>query len=379
MIGQDDISSNIMQSIDYDRYAHATLIEGQAGYGTLPLALLIASYLVCQRRGESHTPCGECSACGKSQKFIHPDIHYAFPVVSIPNQTRKNITSRNFLKEWRQMLSYSPYFSMDQWIAHIAKASAKPNINVTECNQIIQQLNLQSFEGGAKVQIIWMASYLGGNGNKLLKLIEEPPENTYIILVINQGDGLINTIRSRCQSIIVPRIADDQMVHGLQQVFNLNRDRAMDISFLAEGDWISARQLLEVDNKELFDVSLELLEASQSGDFLRMRDWSERLETMDNMSKKAVIAYTLKLLKEIIHINNTDGSRLRIAPVDVSRLKSSPAAQHMTIDAISMISQLLSENSYHIDRNAHTKIMMYNSCLEIESIINRGVMYGNML
>ena len=253
IIGQKEILSELIKSIDDNRFAHATLIEGLPGYGTLAIALELAQYLVCKHLDQDNASSVISNSHSKASKFVHPDIHFTFPVVTIPGKERKSVTSVNFLKEWRTILSQSKYFTIDEWVSTIVKSTARPNINVTECNQIIQQLNLQSFEGGAKVQIIWMANYLGNNGNRLLKLIEEPPENTYIIM-INSADGaVINTIRSRCRVVRLPRIADDDIEQALISLKGVTKTRAKEISYLAEGNWITAVEQIDVDNQQLFD------------------------------------------------------------------------------------------------------------------------------
>lgn len=377
IVGQKEILSELIKSIDDERFAHATLIEGLSGYGTLAIALELAQYLVCKNKGQRGGPCGACNSCSKASKFIHPDIHFAFPVVTIPGKERKSVTSTNFLKEWRAILSQSKYFSIDEWVSTIVKTTARPNINVTECNQIIQQLNLQSFEGGAKVQIIWMANYLGNNGNRLLKLIEEPPENTYIIMINSTDGSVINTIRSRCQAVKLPRISDTDIEQALVSLQGVQESKAKEISFLAEGDWITALGLIDVDNQQLFDIALELLESAQSGDFLRMRSWTEQMEQFDLMSKKSILNYALKLLKEVMHLRYQHTDLIKIAPQELDRLQRSPIVAITDVHKIGALSEMLSETQINLDRNANSRILLYNSCLRIESILNRGVMYMN--
>ena len=377
IIGQKEILSELIKSIDDNRFAHATLIEGLPGYGTLAIALELAQYLVCKHLDQDNASSVISNSHSKASKFVHPDIHFTFPVVTIPGKERKSVTSVNFLKEWRTILSQSKYFTIDEWVSTIVKSTARPNINVTECNQIIQQLNLQSFEGGAKVQIIWMANYLGNNGNRLLKLIEEPPENTYIIM-INSADGaVINTIRSRCRVVRLPRIADDDIEQALISLKGVTKTRAKEISYLAEGNWITAVEQIDVDNQQLFDISIEMLESAQSGDFIRMRSWTEQMDQLDLMSKKSVLNYGLKLLKEIMHIRYQHTDLIKIAPQELDRLQRSPIVALIDVNKIGTLSQILSETQINLDRNANSRILLYNSCLLIESILNGGVMYMN--
>ncbi len=378
-IGQDHIMRSIYKSIDEDRLAHATLIEGSPGYGTLAVALEIAQYLVCSERSAEHGPCRTCKSCGKAAKYIHPDIHFAFPSVAIKDKKRKEITSVNFLKDWRAQLEETHYFDIDQWVSRIVRTSARPDINVTECNAIIKALNLQSFEGGAKVQIIWMAQYLGNNGNRLLKLIEEPPENTYILL-INDAEGLIiNTIRSRCQTIKLPRITDQQIEKSLIEILHIEDGRAREISLLAEGDWIKATSHVETHTGEMLDMSLGLLELAHSSDYLKMRTWVEHMAQYDLMSIKAILSYSLSLLKELMHIRYGHADLIRISDAELQRLQQSPVLSILDVEIVSELSDIISDCQMYLDRNANAKIILYNSCLLIESILSGSVMYSNKL
>jgi DNA polymerase-3 subunit delta' len=378
-IGQEQIIQSIFKSIDEDRFAHATLIEGSPGYGTLAVALDIAQYLVCSNRSAEQGPCRSCKSCGKAAKYIHPDIHFAFPSVTLKEKKRKDTTSVDFLKDWRAQLEESQYFDIDQWVGRIVRTSARPDINVAECNTIIKHLNLQSFEGGAKVQIIWMAQYLGNNANRLLKLIEEPPERTYILL-INDADGqIINTVRSRCQTIKLPRISDEQIEQGLIALSNVEQSRAREISLLAEGDWITAASHVEMHTGEMIDISLGMLELAYSSDYLQMRTWVEHMDQYDLMSKKAILSYSLRLLKELLHIKYGHTDLIRISDVELVRLQRSPILSAIDVDVISDLSDVISDCQMYLDRNANAKIILYNSCLQIESILSGSVMYSNKL
>lgn len=378
-IGQDHIMQSIYKSIDEDRLAHATLIEGSPGYGTLAVALEIAQYLVCSDRSAGHGPCGACKSCDRAVKYIHPDIHFAFPAVAIKDKRRKDIYSVDFLKDWRAQLEETHYFDMEQWVSRIVRTSARPDINVVECNAIMKALSLQSFEGGAKVQIIWMAQYLGNNGNRLLKLIEEPPENTYILLINNAEGLIINTIRSRCRTIKLPRISDELIEQSLINILHIEDIRAREISLLAEGDWIKATSHVETHTGEMIDMSLGLLEIAYSSDYHTMRSWVEHMDKYDLMSKKAILSYSLSLLKELMHIRYGHTDLIRVSDAELQRLHRSPVLSILDVEIVSELSDIISDCQMYLDRNANTKIILYNSCLLIESILSRSVMYSNKL
>ncbi len=372
MIGQQELQQDIFNSIIENTFSHAILLVGDEGYGVLPLALEISKFLVCKNSTEKGF-CRECNSCKKAAKFIHPDIHFAFPAVSIKDKKRKSVTSVDFLPDWREQLLESAYFDLDAWVNRIATSSGRPDINVTECNQITQQLNLQSFEGGAKVQLIWMAELLGGNGNKLLKLIEEPPANTYIILMAKSDEFILNTIISRCRVIKLGRISDDDIDANLMTKYQISPEESKQISFIAEGDWLSATRYVEYNNDELLNYAAGLIGVSRRGDIIEIRDWVDQFANLDTSSKRAIVSLTNKLLKELLHLKVMGPAMMRLGNRAYELLKGYQLVGTMTVEQIEIISKILSDTDYLISRNINTKVLMYNSCLEIESVFNPSV------
>ena len=372
LVGQEKLLQSIQLSIDDNQFSHATMLSGLSGYGGLSLALFISSYLVCRDRRHDG-PCGQCSPCKKSFKFIHPDIHYAYPVVSTTSMERKNTTSVHFLKQWREALNQNPYMDMSEWTQKIVTTSAKPDINVAECNEIIRQLNLQSFEDGPKVQIIWMAEYLGNNGNRLLKLIEEPPQDTYILLICEDTQAVLNTVQSRCRLINIPRIDQKSVTHTLIDNYELSEERASQIAFLSEGDFGMALGLVGVDSTELLGIGLTLLTSCYRRDVIRMRDWVDAFLTFNSQEQKAILFYILKLLRELLHAEIIGKQALRFSKAEMDAINRTPLWDVMDVTQVEKISNIINESLFLLGRNAHVKTLMYNSCLEIESTLNTSV------
>lgn len=372
LVGQRSLVSKLYRSIDQDHFSHAVLFEGRAGYGILPLALTISAYLVCKNR-KSEGPCGECSSCHKTSQFIHPDIHFAFPVVSKKELKRKDTTSKDYLKEWRLALNQNLYMSISEWIETIASSSAKADINVAECNEIIRQLSLQSFEEGSKVQIIWMAEYLGNNGNRLLKLIEEPPPNTYIFLLCESADNVLNTIKSRCRMISVPRIDSASLKAYLQSSTQLTDARIDEIAFLSEGDLSVALGHLDSDDASMMSVVLSLLDICYKMDVVAMRDWVETFNAYNAQQQKSVLNYMLQLLRELLHAGLLGDNHLRLSADEIRLVHQRPYLMSLQLSQIEHLSGILSDTIFHLERNVHVKTLMYNSCLQIESALHSGV------
>jgi len=186
----------LIDNVNEDRLAHAQLFLGRPGAGQLALALAFASYVLCRDR-QPDDSCGRCAACLKSHKVIHPDMHFAFPVIKKDGKQRKDVTSNDFLIPWRKIIHGNPYLDMNTWLHSLNVDNAQANINVKECVEIVKKLSLKTFESDHKILIMWMPEYLRNEGNRLLKLIEEPPDETLIILVAERQEEILNTILSR--------------------------------------------------------------------------------------------------------------------------------------------------------------------------------------
>jgi DNA polymerase-3 subunit delta' len=173
--GKESVKKNLTKAVDSGRIPHAQLFLGKEGSGALPMALAFASYIQCQNRTDGDS-CGVCSHCIKSHKLIHPDIHFSFPVVKFGDKKRADTTSDDFLPKWREIIKTNPDMNTSDWLQHIDADNNLPNINVKECNDIMHKLNMMSFESDNKILIMWRPEYLHNEGNRLLKLIEEPTD-----------------------------------------------------------------------------------------------------------------------------------------------------------------------------------------------------------
>ncbi|HHS96139.1 MAG TPA: hypothetical protein ENJ45_06070, partial [Phaeodactylibacter sp.] len=212
VIGHRTLKAQLCRMAQNAQIPHAQIFFGPEGCGKLALALAFAQYVLCKNKSEADA-CGQCSACIKAEKLIHPDIHFSFPTVGT------KMTSNHYLPQWRDALSQNPYLHANQWLQFIGAENKQGNINVDECNNIIKKLSLKTFEADYKIMIIWLPEYLGKEGNRLLKLIEEPPEKTLFILVAENQERILPTILSRCQLLKVYALSDDEIKSALQQKY----------------------------------------------------------------------------------------------------------------------------------------------------------------
>src|SRR5205085_8915740 len=269
VIGQQMAKQHLVEMLQHNRLSHALLFLGKEGSGSLPLALAFTQYITCDRvqnRGigtstaslfgleEAPTPikadqplpsdsCGVCPSCLKSKQYAHPDIHYSYPV--IPKKSGDKPVSTDYIQEWREFLQVYPYGNVYDWLQNIGAENKQGNITAEECNDIIRQLNLKSFESGYKILVQWMPEYLGKEGNKLLKLIEEPPANTLFILVAENEEQILPTILSRCQLVKIPQLENADIEEALQTGSNTPSETARQVAAIAQGNYREALQLLQ--------------------------------------------------------------------------------------------------------------------------------------
>ena len=243
IIGHDSIKKSLVQEVESGRVSHAQMLLGPEGNGKLLLALAFAQYLLCDapKNGDS---CGECPHCTKVAHLTHPDLHFVFPVVA--NKSNKVAYSGDRIQEWQAMLKKQPYFNLNQWQVHLDEMGKNASIGVEESRQILKRLALKSYSGKYKIMIIWLPERMNNqSANKLLKLLEEPPENTIFLLVSNAVDTILPTIISRTQIIRVPALKSKAIVPYLMENYRVSEEVAASAAGLAQGNVSQAVELLQ--------------------------------------------------------------------------------------------------------------------------------------
>jgi len=250
ILGQEHLKNHLTKSVDNGRIPHAQLFVGQEGSGTLPMAIAYAQYVLCNNKDGDNMD--ENNACNlKFKNLSHPDLHFAFPVTTTDKVKSKPI-SKFFLEEWRQLFSQHPYFSLFDWYKQLGVDNKQGQIGVDEAQEILKTLSLKAYEGGFKVMIIWMAEKMNtACANKLLKLIEEPPKKTVFILIAEDEEQIISTIRSRCQIVHFSPLSIKDIKNTLIKKHNLDETTAAKIAYKAEGNYNKACLLATQDADDL--------------------------------------------------------------------------------------------------------------------------------
>jgi len=336
---------------------------GPEGSGKLPVALAMAQYILCEHRDDQEA-CGSCPNCHKMNKRIHPDLHFVFPVVG------SKMISDQYLTQWRAAIEENPYLNSNDWLQYIGAENKQGNISKEECLAIVKKLSLKTFESRSKVMIIWRPEFLGKEGNRLLKLIEEPPENTYFILLAEQQELILNTILSRCQLVKINALSDAALMEGLAQRFpDLPDERRATISYLADGNFNEAIKIASAKENDDARLLLDLLRKAYIGNGVALVNWSGAFAKLGRENQKQFFLYALHFLREFV--------RLKLLPEQEARLgaKELKAAQNLIkvldIQQVEEMMQLFTDAAYHIERNGHPKIIMLDACIQLSKIIKR--------
>lgn len=302
VIGQQDAIERLKQAVAEGRLPHAIMLCGPKGCGKMPVAMAFAAYLICRNHTPEADACGTCPQCAMLKRWEHPDLHFTYPTIKLPSMASDHKpVSQDFHREWHSMITRSAYFSIENWMAEIGAQNQQAIITAGESDELIKKLSLKPSQGGYKVSIIWLPERMNTEcANKLLKLIEEPPQKTVFIMVTEEPGSLLETIRSRTQRIDLKRIDTECMVKALMERRGLDRDNATRIARLANGSWTSATAALEADNEnELFlDLFQTVMRMAYKRDVRGMKQWSETMKGFGREKQKRFLEYFLRLIRE---------------------------------------------------------------------------------
>lgn len=318
--GQEKIKERLLTMYRENRIGHAVMFCEEQGYGALPLAIAFAQYISCKFRSDSDS-CGSCPTCNKFNKLIHPDLHFAMPInrnKSISNE--KKPVSDMFLPLWREMLLENPYFTEQEWYRKIKIENKTGNIGVAEASSIFRKLSMHSFEGGAKFMIIWLPEKMNQEtANKLLKLIEEPPEGTYIFMVSESPENVITTILSRCQILRLDPIEKEVMFNELVSEFDLSDTDAKFWAKISAGSLTKAREMINDSSKTTdLDKSLSLLmDGCATKDLQKIISFWEDISQTGRENQKMFLEYTLEFLRRSLMVSNGVSEIANIPPTRV--------------------------------------------------------------
>jgi DNA polymerase-3 subunit delta' len=366
--GQLEVKQRLIQSVNDDRIAHAQLFFGPEGSGKVAIAIAYAQYINCTNR-TSDDSCGTCPSCSKYQKLIHPDLHFVYPVATNKSIT-KDPVSEDFIAQWRTLVLNNPYFSLLQWYEAIEIENKQGNIGKNESQEIIRKLNLKSYEAEYKVVIVWMAERMNDSAaNKLLKMIEEPPQKTIFLLITENIEFIIPTILSRTQLIKIPKVRPDDVFIYLQKKYNPSEQQSRDAVKLSDGNIITAIDLLntEQDTSFNFEKFIDLMRLCWKKDVLGLLQWCEGISPIGREQQKSFLMYALRMAREN-YMLNCQVPELALL-TEKEQEFSSKFFPFIHSNNIVQISEELNIAQYHIEANANGKIVFLDMALKLIKLI----------
>lgn len=377
IIGQQHTISQLKEMVDHNRLSHALLFIGKEGSGALPLALAFSTYVVAQSEKTKTVPStaslfGEETVAHPSshgadlaEKYIHPDIHYSYPVIT--KKSGDKPISTDYINQWREFIKLYPYGNAYDWLQMIGAENKQGNITSAECADIIRKLNLKSFESEYKILILWMPEYLGNEGNKLLKLIEEPPANTLFILVAENESLVLPTIVSRCQTVRIPLLEISEVAAVLIQRSKLNEAQAQQIAGVSEGNYREALQLIQHAEEDWQSLLREWLNAILKTGPIAQVKWVDVISQQGREKQKQFLRYFNHLLEQCIRLRTMGEEHLPLTGAEkdfaIRLNKLCDVSQQQAI------TQELDKCSYYIERNAHAKMLFMALTIKLYHII----------
>ena len=373
VIGQEALKKQLVHLVEQKRLSHALLFAGPEGAGALPLAIAFAQYIVslpANNEGAVADLFGAAStevkedvfyrpdqienlpAYHRASKLMHPDLHFSFP--SITEKPGQKNLSANYIEEWREFIMGYPYGNVFDWLQFIKAENKQGNISADECAEVIKKLSFKSFESAYKVLVMWMPEYLGKEGNKLLKLIEEPPDNTIIILVAASEENILPTILSRCQFIKVPRLSSGDIEAALMKKGQIEKEKATQIASMSDGNYREALHLLQHSDADYLTQIREWLNAILKNGPVAQVKWVDETSKMGREPQKQFLKYFNHLLEQSIRLKIL-GTDLPLDPdLKDFALRINKIA---SVGQMEAIIQEIDKATYYIERNANPKML----------------------
>jgi len=354
VIGQEEVRERLLQMVSEDRLPHAIMLCGPNGVGKLALAVAFASHLL-----------GEDNAMVKNLQ--HPDLHFTYPTIKLPSMGADHMpVSDDFAREWHELIMQGPYFSMDDWLTAIGAENQQAIITAGESDELVRKLSLKSSQGGYKVSIIWLPERMNiPCANKLLKLIEEPPQQTVFLMCCEEPDKLLETIRSRVQRIDVKRIPEDILQQALIERRGIDEQQARRVARLAGGSWLRAMEELQAgtENEQFLDLFILLMRQAYKRDVRSMKGWSETMAAFGREKQKRFLNYFLHMVRESFVYNFHQPELTYMSQSEENFARN--FARFINEANVLPITDLINLAIRDIGQNANAKIVFFDLALQM--------------
>jgi DNA polymerase-3 subunit delta' len=375
IIGQEHIKSHLTKTVKNSRIPHTQLFIGKAGSGVLPIALSYAKEILCHSHAKGSDEYISCK--NKIDKLSHPDLHFVYPVNT--NETiKKNPVSDNFSTEWRKFVLKNPYGSLYDWYQFIGIERKQGNINKHEAVSISKKLSLKAYEGGYKLMIIWMADKMNNEcSNQLLKLVEEPPDKTVLLLLVEKKEHILGTIQSRCQTLQIPLLSEEDIYTQLTDILKVKTNEARKVSHQSNGDFNNALHIIKNDGDEVlfenlfvFWVRTAFKAKGNKTAINDLFDWSEELAKEGRETQKKFLSFCLEIFRQAMLKNYKADSLIYFESHD-GKFSFDKFSAYIHQNNIFEIKEALEDAEYHIERNGNAKIIFTDLSIQLTRLIHR--------
>lgn len=364
--GLADVKSLLTTAAHQNHLAHAQLLVGGEGALNLPVALALATYVHCENKGDD--ACGQCAACSKSSKLIHPDTHFVFPTSNVKGDKDEDRFKADMMKLWRSFLLEQPYGNLNDWATYFGGEDKQALISREESREIIKTLSLKPFESKSKVMIIWQPELMHPSAaNGLLKILEEPAPHTYFLLVTNAADKLLPTIISRTQIVTVP-LLDDDVIEQYLVSKGIEAMKAARVTQLAEGSLNLALKLLDSEEDDNAGRFTEWMRACFKKNYGTLVSLAESYHALDKMSQRNLMQYSMNMMRETLlrvsgaaTLNRARNEELKFVQ-DFSKV--------MNVEKVERSYTLMNDAAYHLERNGSAKMIFLDLSLQLSKTIN---------
>ena len=371
IIGQTSIKQKLIQSVRENHVSHAQLFLGPAGSGKLPLALAYAQYILCPNRTETDS-CGVCPTCQKMQKLVHPDLHFVVPTAAT-KKIKSNPESDLFMEEWREyVIQNQGYVDTSSWYTFLDVENKQGYMSVRDAASLLRKLSMKSYEGEYKIAIIWMAEKMRvDTANKLLKLLEEPPEKTVFILIAEDSEELLATIKSRTALVKIPAIGIDEMEKALTERLGCDARQAHDAAVISEGNWLNACHFVKEseERKFFFTTFQQWMRLCFKAAYSELIDFSANIKTIGREKQKELLDYGLRIVRNSLLFNNNLAEIVMLPEEEKTfNMKFAPFVNSANL---AQIAELFDEAIRHIERNGNAQIIFTDVSFKMVGLLKK--------
>lgn len=370
VVGQLELKKKLRNSVKNGRVAHAQMLVGPAGVGSLAVALAFAQYLACKQRTETDA-CGTCDSCLRYAKLEHPDLQLIFPKNKTSKAEHKKFSSKDFLPEWRAAVLANPYLNFNDWLKQLGIANKQGTINVDDSREVLQNLSYKAYESDYRVVLIWLAEYMNPSAaNKLLKILEEPPARTVFIMVAESTENILQTIISRVQIHRLGPLKETEIVAALANE-NQDANEVKKFAYMANGDLNLAQNLIQDQTAIIYSINffINWMRACYGNRMEVIHKLAEEFNTLGREQQKALLIHSMSILRKTLMYKTIPNTESTLLNEELNFIHKFSA--FMAIDNTAKMLEELNAAHYHLERNAHARITFTDLSFKLGDLVMR--------